>query len=105
MCTLVVCGERNRRDANTGSDGGAVALSAGRGSDRIASRGTRSCSSSSVAWTRGSAWKRATKTSSADDVGERDERHALVMREVGAHDRRPCGRRPAASSTSRLRGL
>ena len=41
-----------------------VALSAGRGSDRIASRGTRSCSSSSVACTRGSAWNRVTKTSS-----------------------------------------
>ena len=63
MCALVVCGDRKRLDANTGSDGGAVVLSAGRGSDRIASRGTRSCSSSSVAWMRGSAWKRETNVS------------------------------------------
>ena len=47
---LLVCGDTNRRDAKTGSAGAAVTLSAGRGSDRIASRGTRSCNSSSVAW-------------------------------------------------------
>ena len=63
MCTFLVCGDTKRLDANTGNDGEAVVLSAGRGSDRIASRGTCSCSSSSVAWTRGSAWKRDTKTS------------------------------------------
>ena len=63
MCTLVVCGDRKRLEANTGSDGGAVVLSAGRGSERMASRGTRSCSSNSVACTRGSAWKRETNAS------------------------------------------
>jgi hypothetical protein len=55
VCGLVVCGDRKRRDAYTDVDGIPVALSAGRGSDRIASRGTRSCSSSSLACTRGSA--------------------------------------------------
>src|SRR5262249_41984253 len=60
---FVVCGDRKRLNANTGGEGGAVVVSAGLASDKIASRGTRSCSSNSVAWTRGSAWKRDTKTS------------------------------------------
>ena len=105
MCGLVVCGERKRRDAKTGSDGGAVALSAGRGSDRIASRGTRSCSSSSVACTRGSAWNRATKTSSQTTLASATSdmpwwcaKKARTIAGVRAVVRR-------AASTSRLRGL
>ena len=54
MCGLGVWGDLNRRDAKIGIDVTAAALSAGRGSDRIASRGTRYCKISSVAWTRGS---------------------------------------------------
>ncbi len=60
----MVCGERSRLEAKTGSDGVDVALSAGRGSEMIASRGIRSWSSSSVACTLGSAWKRETNASS-----------------------------------------
>ena len=55
----------------------------------MASRGTRSCSSSSVACTRGSAWNRVHEDVVAEHVGERDQRHALMVSEEGAdHDGR-----------------
>ena len=62
------------------------APSAGRASDSIASRGTRSCSSSSVAFTRGSAWNRVTKTSSSSMLAMRHQRHALMMGKEGPYD-------------------
>ena len=86
-----------------GSTGSVVALSAGRGSDRMASRGTRSCSSSSVACTRGSAWKRVDE----HVVAERRWR-APPATCPGDARRTPARSRAArrvagAASTSRLR--
>ena len=65
MCGLVVCGDLKRLDASTGSTARRRRCSRPDAAPREWPRaGTRSCSSSSVAWTRGSAWKRVTKTSS-----------------------------------------
>ena len=63
-CGNCECGDRKRRVERAGGAASARVDSAGRGSVTGASRGTRSCSSSSVACTRGSRWKRATITSS-----------------------------------------
>ncbi len=63
-----MCGVPNRRATAAPIDGAALVPSAGRASARIASRGTRSCSSSSVALTRGSAWNRVTKMSSCSTL-------------------------------------
>jgi hypothetical protein len=50
-----------------------------------------SWSSSSVAWIRGSAWKRRTMTESSSAFASAVMRHALVVREVGRGRRRPRG--------------
>ena len=52
----------------------------------VTSRGTRSCSSSSVAWTIGSAWKRFAHHAVQQGVGDGGDRHALVVGHEGAHD-------------------
>src|SRR3954466_6655311 len=64
VCVFAVWGDLKRLDASSGADGTRVSASAGGGSETIASGGTLSWSSSSVALTRGSAWNRCTKTSS-----------------------------------------
>ena len=55
-----VCGERKRRGETSGVSASARVDSAGRGWVTGTKRGTRSCSSGSVACTRGSEWKRRT---------------------------------------------
>ena len=55
-----MCGERKRRGETAGTGGSTRVDSAGRGRVTGTKRGTRSCSSGSVACTRGSEWKRRT---------------------------------------------
>ena len=51
------------------------------------SRGMRSCRSSSAARTIGSAWNRSRITPSEQGVGDRDDRHSLVVGHERADDR------------------
>src|SRR6266850_6772052 len=55
-----VCGERKRRGETVIAGGSTRVDSAGSGRVIGTKRGTRSCSNGSVAWTRGSEWKRRT---------------------------------------------
>ena len=99
-----MCGERKRRAAEAGAVADVRVSSTGRGCMIGDCRGTRSCSSSSVARTRGSAWKRSTMRIAQERVGQRDQRHALVVGEVGAdHGPAPVAAAAAISSPSSTR--
>ena len=77
--------------------------SAAQGRATATSRGVRSCSSSSVAWTIGSAWNRVAHRAVQQRVGDGDDGHALMVRHVGAHDRDVCAlRQPARRVVERL---
>ena len=66
---------------------GALDLLGARPGHDDTSRGIRSCSSSSVASTIGSAWNRSTISVVVEHVAERDQRHPLVVRHVALDDR------------------
>ena len=93
--------EPAQRDARRRSMASRV-VSTGRGGVDAASRGMRSCSSSSVAFTCESAWKRSTITLSQQGVGGGHQRHALVVRHERADDHAfgPARRRVASLGVS-----
>ena len=81
----------------------ALLTSSARGRATSTSRGIRSWSSSSVASTIGSAWKRSTIDPVVEDVAEGDQRHPLVVGHVALDDgdRRALGK-PARRVVERL---
>ena len=106
MCGLAVCGDRNRLDASTGSDGGA-----GRAFGGPRLRQNRLAGHALLEQQLGRLHPRIGVEPRhehvvADHVGERHERHALMVREEGADDLRPrrcAGRRRRRRSALRGR--
>ncbi len=81
-----MCGDRKRRTATAETGAVTRVSSAGRGWVMGAKRGTRSCSSSAVACTRGIGVEAPHHRVAEHGVGQRDQAHALVMGEEGLHD-------------------